>query len=44
MVTMALSHAVFEIFNMEKYCDLEIRVKSLFKVIESGSIRQTGYG
>jgi len=39
MVTMALSRVVSEIFNIEKYRDLEIQVKSLLKVIESGSIR-----
>jgi len=28
MVTVALCRAFFEIFNVEKYCDLEIPVKS----------------
>ena len=34
----SLSRVVSEIFNMEKYRDLEIRVGSI-KVIESGTIR-----
>jgi len=40
---MDLPHVVSEIFNVEKYCDLEIPVESI-KVIESGTIRYTGYG
>ena len=38
MVTMALSRAVSEIFNVEKYRDLEIGVRGL-KVIEGCTIR-----
>ena len=38
---MAPSRVVSEIFNVEKYHDLEIPVKS--KVIESGTIRYIGY-
>jgi len=38
---MALSLVVSEIFNVEKYRDLEIR--SGVKVIDSGTIRYTGY-
>ena len=34
IVTMALSRVVFEIFNVEKYRDLEISVKS-----QSGSLK-----
>ena len=37
---MALFCVVYEIFNVEKYRDLEITVN----VIESGTIRYTGYG
>ena len=40
IVTMALSRVVSEIFNMEKYHDLEIAVK----VIENGTIRQAVCG
>ena len=40
---MALSHLVSEIFNVEKYHELEITVRGQ-SVIESGTIRQTGYG
>jgi len=40
---MALSRVVSEIFSVEKYRDLEIPVKSPIKVIEGGTIRQTGY-
>ena len=36
---MALSHAVSEIFNVEKRRDLEIGVQRSLKVIESGTIR-----
>ena len=39
---MALSLVVSEIFNVEKYRDLEPS-KEPIKVIESGTIRQTGY-
>ena len=39
----SISRVVSEIFNVEKYRDLEIPVK-IFKVIESGTIRYTGYG
>jgi len=42
LVTMALSRVVFEIFNVEKYHDLEVPVRGSIKVIESGTI--TGYG
>ena len=35
---MALSHVVSEVFDFEKCCDLEIRVKG-HSVIESGTIR-----
>jgi len=35
---MALSRVVSEIFNIKKYCDLEIPVKG------QGTIQQTGYG
>ena len=42
IVTVALSHVLSEIFNVEKCQDLEIRVRSL-KVIESGTIQQIGY-
>ena len=41
---MAISHFVSEIFNVEKYGDLEIRVKRSLKVIESGTIWQIVYG
>jgi len=40
---MALSLVVSEIFNVKKYCDLEITV-GVNQVIESGTIRYTGYG
>ena len=38
---MALSCVISEIFNVEKYRDLEIPVKGqpIFKVVESGTIR-----
>ena len=36
---MALSRVVSEIFNVEKYRDLEIPVKSQSKSIEGGVIR-----
>jgi len=39
-LSMALSSVVSDIFNVEKYRDLEIRVK----VIASGTIRQNAYG
>ena len=39
---MALSHVVSEIFNVEKYCDLEISQEPI-KVIERGTIRYSGY-
>jgi len=40
IVAMALSRVVSDIFNVEKYRDLEITVKSQpIKVIESGTIR-----
>jgi len=35
---MAQSHVVSEVSNVEKYRDLEIKVKPI-KVIESGTIR-----
>jgi len=44
---MALSRVISEIFNVEKYRDLEILDilgQGSVKVIESGAIRQTGYG
>ena len=37
IVTMALSRVVSEIFNVEKYRDLEIPVKESIKVIEGGT-------
>jgi len=40
---MVLSHVISEIFDVEKYRDLEIPVE-LIKVIESGTIRWTVYG
>ena len=40
MVTMAICRVVSEIFNVEKYRDLEIPVK----VNESGTIRYVRYG
>jgi len=40
IVTIALSRVASEIFNVEKYRDLEIPVKGQsIKVIESGTIR-----
>jgi len=40
IVTMALSCVISEIFNVEKYCDLEIPViHEPIKVIKSGTIR-----
>jgi len=44
IVTMALSRAVSEIFNVEKYRDLEIPIKSQSRSFESTTIRYTGYG
>jgi len=47
IVTMALSRAVSEIFNVEKCRDLEIRVRGqrlAIKVIESCTIRYNVYG
>jgi len=44
MVNMALSRVVSEIFNVEKYRDLENPGQRSIKVIESGTIRLTGYG
>jgi len=41
---MALSRVVSEIFNIEKYRDLEISGQGSIKVIESGTIQYTGYG
>ena len=35
---MALSRVVSEIFNVEKYRELEIPCKEVIKVIESGTI------
>jgi len=35
---MALSHVISEIFNVEKYHDLEIMVNGSITVIESGAI------
>jgi len=35
---MALSPTVFDIFDLEKYCDLEIWVKVSLKVIETDNI------
>ena len=36
---MALSRVVSEIFNVEKYRDLEIRAQGSIKVIEYGTIQ-----
>ena len=41
---MALSRVVSEIFNVEKYRDVEIPVKGQSRSVESGTIRSTGYG
>jgi len=41
---MALSHVVSEIFNVEKYRDLEMPVQGPLKIIESGTIRYTEHG
>jgi len=40
---MAISLIVSEIFNVDRYRDLEIIVRGSIKVIESGTIRYTGY-
>ena len=41
---MAISLVISEIFNVDRYRDLEIAVGGLIKVIESGTIRYNGYG
>jgi len=41
---MALSRVVSELFNVVKYCDLEILIEGSIKVTESGTIQCNGYG
>jgi len=41
---MALSRVVSELFNVVKYCDLEILIEGSIKVTESGTIQWNGYG
>ena len=42
---MALCHALSEIFNVEKYCDLEIPIiQESVKAIENAIIRRIWYG
>ena len=46
VVSMALSRAVSEIFNVEKYCDLEIRVRGhsrSLKVLPFGRSSMVSY-
>jgi len=38
IVTMAVSVAACEIFSVKQWCDLENRVRVLFKVIGNGTI------
>jgi len=41
---MALSLVVSQIFNVEKYRDLEITVMGLSRTFESATLRYAGYG
>jgi len=39
IVTVAVSAAVCEIFNVKEWRDLENRVRGRFKIIENGAVR-----